>query len=101
MSRWMKIGTAAAGGLAAAGALAVMGDTWAWRWAGEFQRSPGGGWSPFTAEQHFTIDPPGFVWDAEIRMLPLVPMRVRDGYVGGAASMLGSIGGLVPTVDQP
>jgi hypothetical protein len=30
------------------------------RWTGEFQMRPGGGWSPFTATQEFTADPPGF-----------------------------------------
>jgi hypothetical protein len=69
------------------------------RWAGEFQLRPGGGWRPFTAEQHYTAEPPGFVWDAAIRMMPLVPMRVRDAYVSGDASMLGRMGGVVPIVD--
>lgn len=163
MRRWMKIGSVAAGGVVAAGALAVAGGTVAWRrataravarlmertqvdsgapnppsvgatysraqldglpapvaryfelalpegqprirathitWAGEFQASANGGWSPFTAEQRFTTMPPGFVWDAEIHMLPLVPMRVRDAYIGGSGSMLGRMGGVVPIVDQ-
>jgi hypothetical protein len=163
MRRWLKIGSAAAGGLVAAGALAVAGGGIAWRrataeavaallarqrdsyatpnaspnaaafsrtqvavlpapvarylgfalpegqhrirtariqWAGEFQRSPRAGWSPFTAGQHFTTSPPGFVWDAEIRMLSLVPMRVRDGYVGGAGSMVGRLGGVAPIISE-
>ena len=163
MKRWMKIGSAAAGGLAAAGALAVAGGTVAWRrataravagltsraqeqavapnapptdepytraqldglpapvaryfafalpegqprirqarirWAGEFQTRPGGGWSSFTAEQDLTATPPGFVWDAEIHMIPLIPMRVRDSYVGGTGAMLGRMGGVVPIVNE-
>jgi hypothetical protein len=70
------------------------------RWSGEFQSRPGGGWAPFTAEQHFTTLPPGFVWDAEIRMLPLVPVRIRDSYHAGAGAMHGRIGGLVPVVNE-
>jgi hypothetical protein len=74
------------------------------RWVGEFQTRPGGGWSAFAAEQHFTAHPPGFVWDAAIHMLPIVggavPMRVRDTYVGGRGSMLGRVGGAVTVVDQ-
>jgi hypothetical protein len=35
------------------------------RWVGEFQMRPGGGWRSFTAEQHFTAHPPGFVWDRD------------------------------------
>lgn len=70
------------------------------RWSGEFQMRPGGGWSPFEAEQHFTASPPGFVWDARIRMMRLVPVRVRDGYAAGRGTMLGRLGGLVTVVDQ-
>lgn len=70
------------------------------RWQGEFQSRPGGGWAPFTAEQHFTMRPPGFVWDAEIRMMPLVPVRIRDSYHDQAGSMRGRIGGLVPVVNE-
>jgi hypothetical protein len=55
---------------------------------------------PFTADQRFTDGPPGFVWDAEMRAFPLVPVRVRDAYVGGAASMLARVGGLFAVVDQ-
>lgn len=70
------------------------------RWTGEFQMRPGAGWSSFEAEQHFTASPPGFVWDARIHMAPLVPVRVRDGYVAGRGTMLGRVGGLVTVVDQ-
>lgn len=69
------------------------------RWVGDFQSKPGGGWSPFTAEQHYTTDPPGFVWDARIRMMPIVPVLVRDSYVRGNAGMAGRIGGVIPVVN--
>jgi hypothetical protein len=70
------------------------------RWSGEFQMKPAGGWVPFTAVQHFVSDPPGFVWDARIRMMPPIGVYVRDGYRNGRGTMLGRIGGLVPVVDQ-
>lgn len=54
------------------------------------------GWRPFRATQVFSTDPPEFVWDARIRMAPLLTVRVRDGYVGGKASMFGALLGLVP-----
>lgn len=69
-------------------------------WRGEFHASPTAAWTPFTAEQWFTVDPPGFVWDATMRMLPGVPMRVRDGYDGGEASMLGRVGGVATVVER-
>jgi hypothetical protein len=70
---------------------------------GEFRSKesldPEAGWHPFEATQLFTAEPPGFVWDARIRMAPLVSVRVRDGYVGGRASMRGALLGIVNVVD--
>jgi len=40
-------------------------------------------WKPFTATQHVTTHPPGFFWDASVRMWPLVPVRVADFYHDG------------------
>lgn len=70
------------------------------RWRGEFRLRPEARWTPFTAVQHVTLDRPGFVWDAQIRMLPLLTVRVRDGYVGGEGSMRARVAALVPVVDQ-
>lgn len=57
-------------------------------------------WSPFTAVQNFTAHPPGFVWDASIRMTPLATVRVRDSYIGGVGSMQGKMASVIPVVDQ-
>lgn len=58
-----------------------------------------GGWKPFTANQTVTTNPPGFVWEAAIRMAPLIHVRVRDSYLEGKGSMRGSIFGIVPIVN--
>lgn len=69
--------------------------------AGEFLLPAGpGGWRPFRARQWFSTAPPGFVWDASIRFLPGVSVRVRDAYIGGAGSMEGRLLGLVPVVSE-
>jgi hypothetical protein len=71
------------------------------RWKGEFRvGSSGDKWGPFTAGQWYSVQPPGFVWDARIRMGPAVIARVRDAYVAAEASMQASIYGLLPVVDQ-
>ncbi|HKG92399.1 MAG TPA: DUF6544 family protein [Gemmatimonadaceae bacterium] len=57
-------------------------------------------WAPFTAVEDFAVWPPGFVWDARIRMAPLVTIRVRDSYADGEGAMRGRIAGLVPVVNQ-
>lgn len=56
-------------------------------------------WRPFTARQHFRVNPPGLLWDASIRMAPLLPVRVRDSYLEGEGRMYGRVLGLVKVVD--
>ncbi|MEZ4457900.1 MAG: DUF6544 family protein [Gemmatimonadales bacterium] len=51
-------------------------------------------WGPFTADEYFSIEPPGFVWAARIGMAPLVSVRVRDGFVAGEGSMRAAVLGL-------
>lgn len=57
-------------------------------------------WSPFTAVEEFAVWPPGFVWDASIRMGPLLSIRVRDSYIGGEGAMQGAVAGVVSIVHQ-
>jgi len=67
---------------------------------GSFAMRPGT-WSPFTAVEHFAIGSrPGFVWDARIRIAPLVVARVRDSYLDGEGTIFGKIDALIPVVDQ-
>jgi hypothetical protein len=66
-------------------------------WRGEFfNRS----WAPMTATQHYTVLPPGYVWDATIRFAPMVPVFVRDAYLAGEGIMRGRMGGLMDVVNQ-
>jgi len=69
------------------------------RHEGDFALKPGA-WQPFTSRQLYTTRPHGFVWDASIHFLPLLPLRVRDSYAAGQGSMLGSVAGVVTVVDQ-
>jgi hypothetical protein len=66
--------------------------------AGLFARSRDR-WAPFTAVEDVTVRPPGFVWDARIRMAPLLTARVRDSYLAGQGAVRGTLGGLVTLVD--
>jgi hypothetical protein len=56
-------------------------------------------WSRFTAVEDFEVGPPGFVWDARIRMAPLLTARVRDSYRAGEGAVHGTLAGLVTLVD--
>lgn len=57
------------------------------------------GWGPFTATHHFSAGPPGFVWDARIRMAPGMTVRVRDAFLEGGGYMSASLLGLVSMVN--
>jgi hypothetical protein len=57
-------------------------------------------WSHFTSTQSFSADPPGFVWDAKIRMAPLMDVRVRDAYVAGKGLMEARVFATLPVMDQ-
>jgi hypothetical protein len=60
----------------------------------------GGAWRRLDATERFTVEPPGFVWDARIEVARL-PIYVADRYIGGIASMRGTFLGLYPVVDVP
>jgi hypothetical protein len=68
-------------------------------------------WKPFRSVQHYTTNPPGFVWDATIRMAPFLTVRVRDAYQGtraatgprrggGAGSMQAKLASTLSVMDQ-
>jgi hypothetical protein len=56
-------------------------------------------WQPFHATQFATMQPPGFDWDARIRMAPGIDVWVRDAYAAGAGSLRASVLGLVKVAD--
>jgi hypothetical protein len=62
-------------------------------------RGPEDAWIPFSATQTFTVDPPGFVWAARMKMMPLMEVEVRDGYTGGRGSMQAAVLGLWTVAD--
>jgi hypothetical protein len=76
------------------------GDSLVWRarlvQRGEFRiRQTPSGWRPFSATEHFTVRPPGFVWDAGIRVGPGMVVSVLDGFVEGTGQMRARLQGLL------
>lgn len=55
-------------------------------------------WAPFTAGQLATVDPPGFDWDARVRVFPGLHVFVRDAYREGAGFLRAEAAGLVPVL---
>ena len=67
------------------------------RQTGEFAMAPGS-WSPFTAVEYFSAQPPGFLWDARIRLGRILPLYVRDSYVAGEGALSATIAAIAPMV---
>jgi len=44
-------------------------------------------WQSLKATQYFTINPPGFIWDAKVKMAPLTTARVLDMYKQGTGAL--------------
>jgi len=58
-----------------------------------------GTWMPAEAEQYFTIDEPGFIWKAKVKMVPLLYFAGRDMYNKGKGHMLIKVLSLVKVAD--
>lgn len=57
-----------------------------------------GAWYPFTSQEYFTVDPPGFIWTARISGPLGFPIYVTDSYVNGKGEIDGRLLGLIPVV---
>ena len=57
-------------------------------------------WYKPKAEQFITVSKPGFLWQVDLAMLPLINTKGRDLFYQGDASMLIKIAYLLPVVDQ-
>jgi len=55
---------------------------------------------PATAEQITRIDTPGFLWQVEVKMNPLLWMRGRDSYQEGKGTMNIWLNSLIPVVRE-
>jgi hypothetical protein len=51
-------------------------------------------WKPFTSRQRIVTRRPGFLWDAQVAMLPGVTVRVVDSYIAGEGLLHAAILGL-------
>lgn len=58
------------------------------RQSGALRTKADGKWMPFHATQYFSVDPPAFVWIAEIKAAPLFCIAGRDSYKNGRGNMI-------------
>lgn len=67
--------------------------------SGQMRTSPEGNWMPVDAEQWFTVQPPAFIWTADVGGSGLMQFRGRDMYQEGSGQMLIKAYSLLPVVD--
>lgn len=56
-------------------------------------------WKPFTSRQRIVTRRPGFLWDAQVSMLPGLTVRVVDSYIAGKGLLHAAILGLFTVAD--
>ena len=56
-------------------------------------------WKPFTSGQRVVTRRPGFLWDAQVSMLPGVVVRVVDSYIAGEGLLRAAVQGLFTVAD--
>jgi hypothetical protein len=74
-------------------------DTVHLRQACRMRPAPNGMSFPIVAEQWYSVEPPGFIWDATVPVAGVPVVRGRDGYLDGHGLMTIKAGSLVPVVD--
>lgn len=56
-------------------------------------------WMQFKATESYSIDPPGFIWDARAGYGPFPLLTVRDSYANGQGAMRVNLAGVFPIVN--
>lgn len=61
--------------------------------------APNGISFPLVAEEWYSVEPPGFIWNATVPVAGIPVVRGRDGYIEGQGLMTIKAGSLLPIVD--
>ena len=56
-------------------------------------------WKPFTSRQRVVTRRPGFLWDAEVSLLPGMKVRVVDSYIAGKGLLHAAVLGMFNVAD--
>ncbi len=67
--------------------------------SGAMHPDPGLPWIPLEADQYYSVDPPGFIWDGKVHLGPLPLARGRDRFHDGRGNMLIKLFSLFPVID--
>jgi hypothetical protein len=67
---------------------------------GRFRTAADKPWMPMSAVQHYTTNPPGFVWKARFKIAGLPLLSARDSYQTGHGHMFGKLAGLITVFNE-
>lgn len=65
----------------------------------EIRLEPNSNWMAVEAKQYFSVQNPGFIWDAKVKAAPLISFAGRDKYFEGQGNMLIKVQSLIPVAD--
>jgi hypothetical protein len=74
-------------------------DTVRLKQVGTFRLGRDRPWMPLTAEELYTTNPPGLVWNARFKIAGLPLIRAKDKYESGKGHMFGKVAGLFTIFD--
>jgi hypothetical protein len=74
-------------------------DTVRLKQVGKFRQGADRPWMPLTAEEIYTIYPPGLIWNARFKIAGLPVLRAKDRYEYGHGHMYGKLAGLFTVFD--
>ncbi len=57
-------------------------------------------WLPLKATEYYTTNPPGFLWNASMRMFPLIDVNGRDRYTNGTGDIEMRLASLIPVASK-
>ena len=66
---------------------------------GRMRTSRSGKWLRIKAEQFNTVEPPGFLWLADVRVAPFIHLSGRDSYQNGKGQMLIKFLSVIPVIN--
>jgi hypothetical protein len=55
---------------------------------GVMRTNPKADWMPFSATQYYTIDPPAFLWNSQMKAGSMITIAARDKFENGKGNML-------------
>lgn len=67
---------------------------------GKMRTTPEGRWMDFTAVQNFSVQKPGFVWNAKVLAYPGISLSGRDKLRNSHGEMLIKAASIIPVVDE-